>query len=144
MTLENFLKSDLWFNGPLFLLDSKEKWSEDISHLTSDVEEHEPEKGFLSSKAASTHVPVFQEERFSFWTKLVNTIAMVLLFTVKKSSLAKKHFSNERSRLFATAEIIICRQAQLIHPPSDVIKKQLNLYLCEKKLNYEEEQRTNR
>ncbi|ETN82581.1 hypothetical protein NECAME_07873 [Necator americanus] len=58
---------------------------------------------------------------------------MVLLFIVKKSSLAKKHFSNERSRLIATAKIIICRQAQLIHPPSDVIKKQLNLYFCEKK-----------
>ncbi|EPB67499.1 Pao retrotransposon peptidase [Ancylostoma ceylanicum] len=131
MTLENLLKSDLWFNGPSFLLQSEKKWPDDVSHIYDSADDAE-ESFLVEENTSPTHEPLFQEERFSSWTKLLNTIFIVLLFIIEKSQKASRHFSNQSSQVLATAEIIICRQVQLTHPPADTIKNQLHLYYCEK------------
>ncbi|KAK6744722.1 hypothetical protein RB195_011440 [Necator americanus] len=127
MAEEDFLHSELWFHGPKFLLDQEETLPEDITHPAS--LHGEVVDCFLTSDTDSAHIPLFDELRFSSWLRLLNTVIIILLFVVKKSSKAKHRFSDKRNQLLSIAEIIICRQAQLRYPPSETIKKQLNLHL---------------
>ncbi|KAK6021482.1 zinc knuckle, partial [Ostertagia ostertagi] len=138
LNVKELLESKLWFSGPEFLHNS-EKWPKDISHVTDELD---VEKELFAS-ASINYEPLFEEERFSTWTKLLNTIVLVLLFAVRKSSKAKDYFSDKRSHLIAAAEIIVCRQAQLSHPPDDTTRQQLNLYYCKDTLLWKSQGRIN-
>ncbi|VDL77602.1 unnamed protein product, partial [Nippostrongylus brasiliensis] len=96
-----------------------------------------------TSILADQQKPIFEEKRFGSWTRLLNTVVLILLFIVKRSAKAKQRFSDEMSHLISSVEIIICQQAQRSHPPSDVVKKQLCLYRCAKSLLWKSKGRIN-
>ncbi|VDO27556.1 unnamed protein product [Haemonchus placei] len=108
MSIKELLHSQLWFKGPSFLLYSEEKWPDDISQYST--KDEETEECLLSQEAMKKEEPLFQETRFRDGSAL------------------------HRQEITKRIERIICRQAQMSHPPSDAVIKQLNLYQCDRTL----------
>uniref|UniRef100_A0A914L6G2 Uncharacterized protein n=2 Tax=Meloidogyne TaxID=189290 RepID=A0A914L6G2_MELIC len=147
-------ENKVWWKGPTFLEESEAHWTKPLREFDPNsppMNQKEDKSVYemtsaVRSREDITPEPIIDYSRFSNWNRLVNTMAFVKRITrkcdpIKKEIVRKiclKPEPERTKRLFdfthlhvkeiKKAEKIIIKLAQLEYPPSEDVKRNLDLY----------------
>ncbi|GMR32794.1 hypothetical protein PMAYCL1PPCAC_33317, partial [Pristionchus mayeri] len=118
----------LWWKGPHFLTQPPSTWSPQPILSSSTLKETTMATAAISTDPIHNPIPpIVDATRFSTWTKLMNTMILVLKFNHR---LKKIPTSPSRVSLYRRAEQLLFKMSQTEYPPSPHLIKQLRMYQC--------------
>ncbi|GMS99089.1 hypothetical protein PENTCL1PPCAC_21264, partial [Pristionchus entomophagus] len=118
----------LWWKGPAFLTQPPATWNPQPLLSSPTLKETTMAVAALSTDPIHESIPpLIDASRFSTWTKMVNTLILILIFIQR---LKKVPASLSRVSLHCRAEQLLFKMSQTEYPPSPHLIKQLRMYQC--------------
>lgn len=144
-TVKQLQTNQIWWNGPEWLKKSTDFWPKTpdlkeyiIKDETTNKPENDDQQINLITTTTNNFKTIYKVENFSTWTKLVRTVAFVLIFirqckiknnnkTTEKTNKKGKNFIIPEANIMKLSQQTILKMIQNEFPPTQSEIQQLNI-----------------